>query len=490
MAVVESRLDPSILREYDIRGIIGETLTSDVAELIGRCFGTMAAARGASAVGVGYDGRLSSPELEQALVAGLAACGLTVARFGRGPTPMLYFALHHCGIGAGVMVTGSHNPPDYNGFKLLIDRTPLSAEEIRALGRIAQEGACATGRGEVREVDVRGAYVERLAADYPRGRTLTVAWDLGNGATGDIIPQLCEYLPGARHVLVNEEVDGTFPAHHPDPAIPRNLTQLQDTVTQVGCDIGIAFDGDGDRIGIVDSGGEILWPDQVLLLLARDVLRERPGATIVADVKSSQTLFDGIEAAGGRWVMSPSGYPVIRRTMLERGAPLAGEMSGHLFFADRFYGADDALYCAVRVLAIAARAGEPLAAFRRALPKTVSTPELRIRCSEHRKREVVTEIAGRLRAAGADMLEIDGVRVRRGAGWWLLRASNTEPALAARCEARDAGTFQRLKDELAAELARSGVPVPDTLGRPGSTDGLGRGSEQCDEAFSGLIERP
>jgi phosphomannomutase len=490
MAIVETRLDPSILREYDIRGIIGKTLTSEVADLIGRCFGTMAVARGTSEVGVGYDGRLSSPELEQALVAGLAACGLTVVRFGRGPTPMLYFGLQHRDISAGVMVTGSHNPPDYNGFKLLIDRTPLTAEEIRALGRIAQEGAFAAGHGEVRDVDVRDAYGERLAEGYRRGRELTIAWDLGNGAAGDVIPQLCEHLPGLRHVLVNEEVDGTFPAHHPDPAIPANLAQLQDTVTQVGCDLGIAFDGDGDRIGVVDDDGEILWPDQVLLLLARDVLRERPGATIVADVKSSQTLFDGVEAAGGRWVMSPSGYPVTRRTMRERGAPLAGEMSGHVFFADRFYGADDALYCAMRVLSIAAQARQPLAAFRRALPKTISTPELRIRCPEHRKRQVVAAVAERLRAAGADMLEIDGVRVRRNDGWWMLRASNTEPALAARCEAVDAGIFERLKEELAAELAAGGVPVPDALGRPVSAGDLGRGGEQRNEALPGLIDRP
>ncbi len=490
MEMIETGLDPSILREYDIRGIVGQTLTPGVAEMVGRCFGTMVAARGASEVGVGYDGRLSSPELERALVAGLAACGLDVVRFGRGPTPMLYFGLHHREIGAGVMVTGSHNPPDYNGFKLLIDRTPLSAGEIRAIGRIAREGAFAAGCGKVRKADVRDAYARRLAADYRPGRALMIAWDLGNGVTGDVIPPLCERLPGLRHVLLNEVVDGTFPVHHPDPAIPENLAQLQDAVVQAGCDIGIAFDGDGDRIGIVDGEGEILWPDQVLLLLARDVLRERPGATVVADVKSSQTLFDGIEAAGGRWVMSPSGYPVIRRTMRERDAPLAGEMSGHMFFDDRFYGVDDALYCAIRVLSIAAGAGEPLTAFRRTLPRVFSTPELRIRCPEHRKRQVVADVAARLRAADADMLEIDGLRVRRDAGWWLLRASNTEPALAARCEAGDAAAFERIKAELAAQLALSGVSVPDVLGHPGSAGGRGGGGEQRDEALPGLLDRP
>lgn len=478
-------LDPSILREYDIRGIVGRTLRIRDARTIGRAFGAMAAARGITRAAVGYDGRLSSPALEVALVHGLASNGIEVVRVGRGPTPMLYFALHHLDIPAGVMVTGSHNPPDYNGFKLLLDKTPLEAQEIQEIGTVVHRDAPSRRRAKVIDRIVLDAYVERLATEYRATRPLKVAWDCGNGATGDVVVQLCEHLSGMTHVLLNEAVDGTFPAHHPDPTIPANLRALQENVVAAGCDIGIAFDGDGDRLGVVDETGRILWPDQVLLLLARAVLRERPGAPIVGDVKSSQILFDGIAAAGGEPVMSPSGYTHIRRRMRELGAPLAGEMSGHIFFADRYHGVDDALYGAVRVLSILGASGHALSTFRESLPSVVNTPELRIPCPESRKRDVVATVAARLRAEGAAVVDIDGVRVRRDKGWWLLRASNTEPVLAARCEADDPAALDSLRAELAAQLAAGGVAIPDSL----AASALDIGDKKIDEKLPGVLER-
>ena len=480
-------LDPSILREYDIRGVVGRTLDTAVARMIGLAFGTMAAERGIGTVCVGYDGRLSAPSLESALVDGLVASGRDVVRIGRGPTPMLYFTLFERGIAAGVMVTGSHNPPDHNGFKLLLNRTPLRPDEIRRIGTIAARGNFACGRGVVRDLDVRDAYVARLAAEVRRGHPLKVAWDTGNGAAGEIVHALAARLDGT-HLILNGAIDGTFPAHHPDPAVPRNLRQLQKAVVESGCDAGLAFDGDGDRIGLIDETGAILWPDQTLLFLARAVLREHPGAPIIADVKSSQVLFDGIAASGGRPVMAPSGYTCLQRAMREHGAPLAGEMSGHIFFADRYHGVDDALYCAVRILSVLAESGQSLAAFRAGLPKVANTPELRIACPEARRRDIVTEVASRLRRSGAQMNDIDGVRVRREHGWWLLRASNTEAALAARCEAHDPAGLDRLIRELVAQLAASGIDAPE-LAEARRSHALRGGDQEFSELLAGSLDR-
>jgi phosphomannomutase len=288
---------------------------------------------------------------------------------------------------------------------------------------------------------------------------LQVGWDCGNGATGEIVAWVVKELPG-RHLLLNAEIDGRFPAHHPDPTVPRNLQQLQAAVREQGLDIGIAFDGDGDRIGVVDGEGAILWADQLMILLAQSVLREHPGAPIVADVKASQTLFDAIAEAGGRPVLSPSGYTVIRARMLAEQAPLAGEMSGHIFFNDGWTGYDDALYAAVRTLRVLARSGESLAAFRRRLPEVFSTPELRIPCPEERKAAVVSSIAEKVRRETHDIDETDGVRVREGGGWWLLRASNTQPVLAGRCEAGTPEKLERLTGRLAALLEEHGLELP------------------------------
>ena len=331
---------------------------------------------------------------------------------------------------------------------------------IQELGRIAGKGEWTSGSGRVERRDVREAYIARLAGAYTSETGLKVAWDCGNGATGDIVPALLKRLPG-RHRLLNETVDGTFPAHHPDPTVAKNLEQLQAAVAAERLDLGIAFDGDGDRIGVIDGQGRILWGDQLLALLARDVLRERPGATIVADVKASQALFDEIAKAGGKPLMYKTGHSLIKSKMAEIGAPLAGEMSGHIFFADKYYGFDDAIYVAVRFLDVVARSGQSAAVLRDTLPDMVNTPEVRFDCEEARKFQVVEEVKARLLARGADVNTIDGVRVTTPDGWWLLRASNTQPVLVVRCEAKDEAGLARLKAEVAAELAKSGIAPPE-----------------------------
>ena len=453
------RFDPTILREYDIRGVVGSTLDRADAEAIGRAFGTMLAESGAKTVCVGYDGRLSSPELEAATVAGLTACGLRAVRIGLGPTPMMYYAVNTLPADGGIMVSGSHNPPEYNGFKMMIGKAPFYGKDIRRLGEIAAAGAYASGSGQSVRQDVLEKYVARLAADFRGDRVLKVAWDAGNGAAGEAMAMLASRLPGT-HILLNEVIDGTFPAHHPDPTVPECLEQLQETVRREKCDFGIAFDGDGDRIGAIDGQGRILWGDQLMVLLARDVLADRPGATIIADVKASQTLFDAVAEMGGKPLMWKTGHSLIKAKMAETGAPLAGEMSGHIFFADRYYGFDDALYAAVRLLGYVSRSDRSLAEMRDALPQPVNTPELRFPCGEERKFQVVDEVRDRMKASGAQLIDVDGLRVNTADGWWLLRASNTQDVLVARCEAKDDAGLERLKEALVAELRGSGVEPP------------------------------
>jgi phosphomannomutase len=469
------RFDPTILREYDIRGIVGTTLFPADAHALGRVFAQVLAeavdlqptglSRGGRRAAVGYDGRLTSPEFEAALVEGLAEGGADVVRIGRGPTPMLYYAAAtpgtYGGVDGGIMVTGSHNPPDHNGFKLVLGGKPFFGEAIQKLGRMALAlGPAGGARGRVEEHSVFNDYVERLAKDYDGTRPLTVAWDCGNGATGEVVVRLVQLLPG-RHILINETIDGSFPAHHPDPTVPENLVQLQQAVKSGRCDLGIAFDGDGDRIGVVDAKGRILWGDQLLIVLARDVLTRHPGAPIIADVKASQVLFDEITRAGGKPVMSQTGHSLIKARLAETGAPLAGEMSGHIFYADRYYGFDDATYVAVRLLGVLARAGESLSEMLDKLPPVFNTPELRVPCEEARKFAAVEEVRDRLRRRGAEMVEIDGVRVRNSDGWWLMRASNTQAVIVVRAESTSQAGLERLKEQLAAELAPSGLALPE-----------------------------
>ncbi len=457
--------DPTSLREYDIRGVVGRTLHPADAFAIGRCFGTVVARGGGKAVAVGYDGRLSSPDLEPELVRGLQACGLDVVRVGLCPTPMLYYAATTMETAGAVMVTGSHNPPDYNGFKMMLGRKPFFGQQIQQIGAMAAAGDVAEeAAGAVRDVDVSADYITRLISDWDGGdRILDVVWDNGNGAAGAVLQRLVRSLPG-KHTVLNGTIDGTFPAHHPDPTVPKNLEQLIEAVRTQGADLGIAFDGDADRIGVVDDSGAMLFGDQLLVVLARDVLKSHPKGTIIADVKASQVLFDEIGRAGGTPLMWKTGHSLIKAKMAETASPLAGEMSGHVFFADRWYGFDDALYAAVRLLGIVARMDGPLSAVREALPQVINTPELRFDCADTRKFGVIEEVAARLKQAGATVADIDGVRVATEDGWWLLRASNTQAVLVARCEATSEAGLDRLKAELSAQLAASGLAAPDFSG--------------------------
>ena len=454
------RFDPTILREYDIRGIVGQTLHAADARAIGRTFGTRVVRGGGKTVALGYDGRLSSPELQNACAEGLRAAGVDVVRIGLCATPMLYFAVYELNADGGIMITGSHNPANYNGFKMMLGKKPFYGADIQALGRMSETGDVATGQGELTERSVLDAYAARVVRDVRPGRKLKVVWDSGHGAVGVSIRDVISRLPG-EHTVLFEKVDGSFPAHHPDPTVEANLEDLKAEVKKRGADLGIAFDGDGDRIGAVDGQGRVLWGDQLLAIWARDVLKEQPGATIIADVKASQVLFDEVAAAGGKPLMYKTGHSLIKVKMAELGSPLAGEMSGHVFFADRWYGFDDALYAGVRLLDVVATSPQSLAQMRDALPQPVNTPELRFDCDEARKFKVVDEVKARLQKAGATFSDIDGVRVSTPDGWWLLRASNTQAVLVARCEAKDVAGLDRLKDAVKAALAASGVAMPD-----------------------------
>ena len=457
--------EPTSLREYDIRGIVGQTLHPADARAIGRTFGSIVSRNGGRTVAVGRDGRLSSPELEAALVEGLILSGMEVLRVGCGPTPMLYYAATTGETDGCIMVTGSHNPPNYNGFKMMLGRKPFFGAQIAELGRLAAAGDVVDeAPGSERTIDVAQDYIARLISDWDGGdRILKVVWDNGNSSAGDILQRLVRSLPG-EHTVLNGTIDGTFPAHHPDPTVAKNLEQLIAAVAEKGADIGIAFDGDADRIGVVDNKGQILWGDQLLVVLARDVLRSHPGGTIIADVKASQVLFDEVERAGGTPLMWKTGHSLIKAKMAETGSPLAGEMSGHVFFADRWYGFDDALYASVRVLGIVARMDCSLSDVRDGLPQAVSTPELRFDCDDTRKFGVIAEVAARLAKSGAQVSDIDGVRVRTPDGWWLLRASNTQAVLVARAEGLSADGLERLKAELAEQLEASGLQAPDFSG--------------------------
>jgi phosphomannomutase len=446
---------PTSLREYDIRGVIGQTLGPDDARAIGRSFGTIVRRGGGSRVAVGYDGRESSPVLEQALVEGLNAAGVDAVRIGLGPTPMLYYAEAVLDVDGGIQITGSHNPPDYNGFKIVLRRAPFFGADIQALGRMAKAGDWESGTGGSEHVEMEDRYVERLLQGFD-GPALRVGWDAGNGAAGPALEKLAAKLPGEHHLLYTD-VDSRFPNHHPDPTDEKNLDDLKRLVAEKGLDMGIAFDGDGDRIGAVDGQGRVIWGDQLLSILAEPVLQDVPGATIIADVKASQALYDRIAELGGEPLMWKTGHSHIKKKMKELGSPLAGEMSGHVFFAHDYYGFDDALYAAVRLIRSVGRLGRSLAELRDAMPEMVNTPEMRFQVAESRKFAAVDEVLARLENDGAQVNRTDGARVNTADGWWLLRASNTQDVLVARAEARDEAGLGRLVAQIDEQLALSGI---------------------------------
>ncbi|MBA3896421.1 MAG: phosphomannomutase/phosphoglucomutase [Sphingomonadaceae bacterium] len=449
------RFNRTALREYDIRGIVGETLGEADAYAIGRGFGTRVRRNGGTRAAVGYDGRMSSPALEAALVRGLRESDVDVVRVGLGPTPMLYYAEATLEVDGGVQITGSHNPAEYNGFKMVLAHAPFFGADIQNLAALAESGDWEEGTGAVSDYTIIDDYVARLIAGYSGG-AFRIGWDAGNGAAGEVIEKLVKLLPGEHHTIFTE-IDGRFPNHHPDPTEEKNLADLKKLVADKNLDFGLAFDGDGDRLGAIDGEGRVVWGDQILSILAEPILREDPGATIIADVKASQALFDRVRELGGTPLMWKTGHSLIKTKMRETGSPLAGEMSGHIFFAHDYYGFDDAQYAAVRLIGAVRLLGGSLTALKDAMPAMVNTPEMRFQVDEARKFAVVDEVLDRLEAEGAEVNRTDGARVSTPDGWWLLRASNTQDVLVTRAEARDQAGLDRLLAMIDAQLAASGL---------------------------------
>jgi phosphomannomutase/phosphoglucomutase len=440
-----------IFKAYDIRGIVGRTLTAPGVEAIGRAIGSEALARGRAQIAVGRDGRASGPELCAALARGLRASGAHVIDVGMVATPMLYFAAHHLGTLSGVMVTGSHNPPDYNGLKIMLGGETLAGEAIQALRDRIERGDLAAGRGGYRAADVREAYLRRIAGDVRLARPLRVAIDCGNGVAGAFAPELYRRLGCTVHELYCE-VDSRFPNHHPDPSRPENLADLAAALGAGAGDIGLAFDGDGDRLGVVTRRGHIIYPDRQLMLFAADVLSRHPGAEIVFDVKSTRNLFGWIRRHGGRPVLWKTGHSFIKQKLRESGAPLGGEMSGHIFFNERWYGFDDALYAGARLLEILARAADPDAVLD-ALPDAVATPELHLELAEGENHALMAKLAAAARFDGArEIVTIDGLRVEYADGFGLARPSNTTPVVVFRFEADSAAALHRIQRDFRRAL--------------------------------------
>jgi phosphomannomutase len=445
------QLSPGIFKAYDIRGVVPTTINEDVAHALGRAFGAMARREGESTVAVGRDGRLSGPALVDALTTGLIASGVDVVDVGMVATPMLYFAAATLAR-SGVQVTASHNPKDDNGFKLVLGGRTVYGKEIQDLRRTMQEAVWepAAAPGEVRSADIFPAYRDRIASGIQLARPLKIVVDCGNGVTGASTPQIYRAL-GCEVIELYTDVDGRFPNHHPDPSKPGNLRELIAAVKRHGADLGLAFDGDGDRLGVVTRGGNIIYPDRQLMLFAQDVLSRVPGAPIVYDVKSTQRLVPAIEAAGGTPIMHNSGYALLKAKMQQVNAPLAGEMSGHVFFQERWYGFDDATYAGARLLEILSRHADPSAVLD-ALPTSFSTPELHVACGEGEAHRIAAQLPAKAIFPGAQVCTIDGLRVDWPDGFGLVRASNTTPVLTLRFEGHTPEALQRIQDEMLALL--------------------------------------
>ncbi len=450
-----------IFRAYDIRGIVGRTLTPAIVREVGRALGSLGSERGASTFAVGRDGRHSGPQLADALAEGLCAAGADVIDLGMVPTPVTYFAAHHLGCGSCVAVTGSHNPPDYNGLKMVVAGETLAGEAIQDLRRRIEDRRVASGKGKRSRADVLEAYVERIAGDVRLARPMRVALDCGNGVAGMLAPRLYRRL-GCEVEELYCEVDGDFPNHHPDPSRPENLAELIARLKAGASEIGFGFDGDGDRLGVVTKDGEIIFPDRQLMLFAADVLSRNPGAEIIYDVKSTRLLAPWIERHGGKPLIWKTGHSFIKAKLRETGAPLAGEMSGHIFFKERWYGFDDALYAGARLLEILSRDANASRALK-ALPDAPSTPELQWKLAEGEPHALVAKLQQSKPFPGAErVLTIDGVRAEYKDGFGLARASNTTPVIVLRFEADTKAALRRVQEEFRAALQplKPGAPLP------------------------------
>jgi phosphomannomutase/phosphoglucomutase len=458
-------LPAEIFRAYDIRGIVGRTLTAPLVREIGRALGSVGRERGAPAFAVCRDGRLSGPELADALMEGLTAAGADAIDVGMGPTPLAYFAAHHLGCGSCVAVSGSHNPPDYNGLKMVVGGDALYGDEIQDLRKRIENGKFSLGTGKRSKADVLDAYVERIAGDVKLARKFHIAIDCGNGVAGMLAPQLYRRL-GCEVTELFCEVDGTFPNHHPDPAQPKNLVTLIETLRTSSAELGLAFDGDGDRLGVVTKDGEIIFADRQLMLLAKDVLSRNPGAEIIYDVKSTRLLPKYIERHGGKPTIWKTGHSLIKAKLKESGALLAGEMSGHTFFKERWYGFDDALYGGARLLEVLSKESNPNAVLK-SLPNAPSTPELHWELEEGEGHALVAKLQARVETASPfpsaeRVVTVDGVRVEYADGFGLARASNTTPTIVMRFEADNAAALERIKKDFRAALQplKPNAPLP------------------------------
>ncbi len=451
-------MNPAIFREYDIRGVADRDYDVEFARTLGRAYATYVADRNVTRVSVGRDARLTSDKYADALKDGLRTGGLDVVDLGLTPTPLVYYSLFHLDVGGGIQVTGSHNPPDHNGFKICVGKVSIYGDEIQKLRAIIESGRFREApRGKEERYAIIPAYQDELIRQFGTlPRRLRVVVDSGNGAAGPVAPRIIAAIGCDTHDIFSEP-DGRFPNHHPDPTMPENVRDLIATVKEDAADIGIAFDGDADRIGVVDHNGRIYWGDEMLIIFGRDILAEKPGAVIVSEVKCSQRLYDDIAKRGGKGIMWKAGHSLLKAKMRETHAVLGGEMSGHIFFADRYYGYDDAIYAACRMLQVVAKTGTPLADLLADLPPAVNTPEIRIDCPDALKFKIAGAATERFREAGYEIVDIDGVRVKFPAGWGLIRASNTQPALVMRCEAADErklAEYRGIVEDVLAEATR------------------------------------
>jgi phosphomannomutase/phosphoglucomutase len=441
-----TRIAPEIFKAYDIRGVVDRTLTEEAVELVGRALGSLAREEGQRTIVVGRDGRLSGPRLAGALAAGIRASGVDVIDIGMVTTPMAYFAAYHLGTGSAVAVTGSHNPPDYNGLKMVVGGTTLFAETIQSLRERIEAGAFASGSGALRTADVRAAYLDRVVGDVKLARTMKIVVDCGNGVAGSIAPELYRRLGCAVDELYCD-VDGTFPNHHPDPSQPKNLRDVIARLAVTDAELGLAFDGDGDRLGVVTKDGRIIYADRQLMLFAKDVLSRVPGGEVIYDVKCTRNLAPWIRAHGGKPVLWKTGHSLIKAKLKELNAPLAGEMSGHTFFAERWYGFDDGVYAGARLLELLSRERDPSAVLN-ALPDSVTTPELNLKLAEGEPHRLIAHLQRTAQFPGAaEVIKLDGLRVEYADGFGLARASNTTPVIVLRFEAHDETGLKRIQEE-------------------------------------------
>jgi phosphomannomutase/phosphoglucomutase len=437
------KINPQIYREYDIRGVVDKDLTPEIVRRLGQGFGTYMASQGHFKLVVGRDGRLSSKAFKEALAEGLISTGCDIIDIGLCPTPVYYFSIFHLNREGGMMVTGSHNPPEFNGFKVSVGRSTIFGEEIQKLGRLIDRGKFITGNGKVLDKEIIRPYQDYIKKDIKLEKKMRVVIDAGNGTAGAVTGPLLRGL-GCEVEELYCEIDGRFPNHFPDPTIPKNLKDLIDRVKKLRADVGIGYDGDADRLGVVDDRGNIIWGDQLMILFSREILNEKKGATFIAEVKCSQNLFDDVEKHGGRALMWKTGHSLIKEKMKEEKAILGGEMSGHIFFADRYFGYDDAIYASCRLIELLSKTDKKLSQLLEDIPKTQITPEIRVDCPDEIKFKVVDRVKEELKKDHS-VIDVDGVRVRFEDGWGLVRASNTQPVLVLRFEALTEKRLQEIR---------------------------------------------